>query len=416
MFCHKCGCKAIEGASFCEKCGAMLIKDVEETAENNANITKDVLSSSESENCSENPGLFANNAAIEHVPPVNNTGDSESVTPVRFYDGDSSSNVKSVIIFLLVLAVIIVILILLGKLIFSSVYTMVGIPAGAYFIYQVWISQHIAKKKYEDSNKLKLPENSTSKFLLESLSGKFNYPYFKEVRYGENGECIIEGKYGIYPIEFKNDDCAVLKYISKKEDESLRLVLLEAIAIHNYLIKFFNPLIQVDTTKDIKALKSAEWQVKTSAFIYSVASVLIVIFVILGFVFPSGVINFFKPGAEVRQAYLSQYSSSITIEEAFNNFFGDPDWFTYESEGYSYVAFKGTCIYNDEKADVMINFKITGENFMVDSMDINGQPQNNLIIRLMLSKVYEESNTDSDEPSQTGSALDSILSDYYYQY
>lgn len=28
--------------------------------------------------------------------------------------------------------------------------------------------------------------------LLEALSGKFNYPYFKGVYYGTMGECVIE--------------------------------------------------------------------------------------------------------------------------------------------------------------------------------------------------------------------------------
>jgi hypothetical protein len=96
-----------------------------------------------------------------------------------------------------------------------------------------------------------------------------------------------------------------------------------------------------------------------------------------------------KPGAEVRGAYLTQYSDTVTIEKAFDNFFDDPKWSTYSAEGYSYVAFTGTCQYAGEAADVRIVFKITGENFRVDQLDINGVQQNDLMLIYMLSTIYE---------------------------
>ena len=174
MFCHKCGYKAVEGAIFCEKCGAKLIKDDVKTVDDNVDLKE-------------------NASPTDLTIPSAEAEKTSDITNSELYDGlkselkDSANKFPKpliVIAVILVIALIVLILIGLGKLIFSSIYTMIGIPAGVYFIYQVWISVHVVKSKYESSNELKLPENATAKFVLESLSGKFNYPYFKEVRYG----------------------------------------------------------------------------------------------------------------------------------------------------------------------------------------------------------------------------------------
>lgn len=95
------------------------------------------------------------------------------------------------------------------------------------------------------------------------------------------------------------------------------------------------------------------------------------------------------PGAGVRNAYLSQYSETVTIEDAFSDYFENGKWDTYKESGYSYVIFNGVCEYLGERADIRITFKITGENFIVDNLEINGQTQNNLILASLLSAVYE---------------------------
>ena len=44
----------------------------------------------------------------------------------------------------------------------------------------------------------------------------------------------------------------------------------------------------------------------------------------------------------------------------------------------------------EEKADAQITFKITGENFVVDHLDINGVEQNDLILMFLLADIYED--------------------------
>lgn len=105
---------------------------------------------------------------------------------------------------------------------------------------------------------------------------------------------------------------------------------------------------------------------------------------------PDFVSNIFQPGANVRNAYLTQYSETVTVEDAFDDFFDNGKWGTYKENDYSYVTFTGACEYLGERADVKITFKITGENFLVERLDVNGTTQNDLMLYALLAKVYED--------------------------
>lgn len=102
------------------------------------------------------------------------------------------------------------------------------------------------------------------------------------------------------------------------------------------------------------------------------------------------ILDIIKPGYNVRTAYLSKYSEHVTIEEAFDNYFSNGKWSTYKSEGYKYVVFTGSCMFADEPADARIVFKITGERFSADSLEINGVDMGALMLASMLNDIYEE--------------------------
>jgi len=117
--------------------------------------------------------------------------------------------------------------------------------------------------------------------------------------------------------------------------------------------------------------------------------------ILLGIVYvvnfrPDIIDNALTPGAVVRTGYLSSYSDTTNVETAFERFFGNEKWSTFEEDGYEYVIFNGTCFYSEEQIDVRFKFKITGENFVIDSMDINGEEQSDLIIFTLLEKIYED--------------------------
>ncbi|MDE7245135.1 MAG: ribosomal protein L7/L12 [Oscillospiraceae bacterium] len=105
---------------------------------------------------------------------------------------------------------------------------------------------------------------------------------------------------------------------------------------------------------------------------------------------PDLVSNIFQPGAAVRSSYLSQYSESVTVGDAFDDFFANEKWSTYIDKGYTYVVFTGSFEYDGEPADARITFKITGENFRPDTLEINGVEQNEFMLGLLLLRVYAD--------------------------
>lgn len=105
---------------------------------------------------------------------------------------------------------------------------------------------------------------------------------------------------------------------------------------------------------------------------------------------PDLISDIFQPGAAVRNAYLSQYSEDVTVGDAFDSFFSNEKWSTYKDKGYTYVVFTGSCEYDGEPASVHITFKVVGEQFKPDTLEINGEEQNDLMLGLLLLKVYAD--------------------------
>lgn len=96
-----------------------------------------------------------------------------------------------------------------------------------------------------------------------------------------------------------------------------------------------------------------------------------------------------KPGGYVRDAYLESYSKLITVEEAFDSFFDKGKWKEYKEDGDQYVVFTGECYYLDKEVDVKIRFRIKGDYFYFVNMEMNGQPQADIVSEALLDKVYE---------------------------
>lgn len=99
--------------------------------------------------------------------------------------------------------------------------------------------------------------------------------------------------------------------------------------------------------------------------------------------------TFRKPGRDVRESYLDYYSNSVTVEEAFDSFFENGKWSEHKENGDTYVVFSGVCWYLDEKVNVKIRFKIQDDYFYFANMEMNGEPQSDIISEGLFDKVYE---------------------------
>lgn len=399
MFCHVCGTQISEGAEFCHKCGTRVVYGNNDDARKKA---------------SDSDGESVIEDKCTPISSVNDTGRKEVCGDEM--KGEVGWFMKlpafwkwfvGIIAFVcigFVAFILISLLIIFLRWAFSSFISIIITAAGGYILYHkggaALITEFVYKRK---SKALQLPEGMSAQVLLETLSGKFNYPYLKGIHYGEIGECVIEGKYSMYPVVFNESNSAELSYISKDNDKKKRTILLEAMAIRDYINKFFNPALPIDVVKDMRKLKFAEGQRKAVAIVSAVFFILGIVAVILDLTSPGSLQKIMTPGIEVRGSYLSQYSEQVTIEKAFENYFEDGKWSKYDSDGYTNVVFTGTCMYSGKWTDIRIVFKLTGKNFIVDSLDINGRTQNNQTLHSLLSDVYEGYNQTWRSP----------LSDFY---
>ncbi len=278
---------------------------------------------------------------------------------------------------------------------------LLGLIVLCYFLYQRFGANFIVYALYEStSNKLQLPEGMNPQSMVEALEGKFDYPYFEGIYCGENGECMIKGKYAECQVIF---NAAGITYLSCKEikhkdlkfyngeEQRMREGFLEAMAIRSYINKFFNPTMDTNAIKDFNRLKSMEKQKKLLSPVLAYVAAAICLIICVKIFFPNLFQYITSPGREVRGAYLSQYSTEVTVGEAFDNYFNKGKWRKYKGDdGYKYVAFTGTCDYSGQTVDVRITFKITGDNAVIDRVEINGQEQNGLVEVALLLDIYSE--------------------------
>lgn len=97
----------------------------------------------------------------------------------------------------------------------------------------------------------------------------------------------------------------------------------------------------------------------------------------------------------VKKAYLTAYSNRVSIEDAFDNFFENPEWtyFVDENEN-GVVVFSGKAYVHDVKTDIDIQFWIDEKNdsFKAEAITFNDVPQLDFYISMILSEVYENYN------------------------
>lgn len=98
----------------------------------------------------------------------------------------------------------------------------------------------------------------------------------------------------------------------------------------------------------------------------------------------------------VKDGYFYDYTEEegyTDVGTAFENYFADGTWEAFTADDDSeIVEFNGTCLYLDEEANCSIQFEIGEDNtFNVRSMEIDGVPQNTLIINSLIEEVMAES-------------------------
>ena len=93
---------------------------------------------------------------------------------------------------------------------------------------------------------------------------------------------------------------------------------------------------------------------------------------------------------QVREGYTDRYPD-ITVGEAFDSFFQNGQWESYESaRGKRIVEFRGQARYDGEPADVIINFMILEKGFRAEAMQINNETVDESVGFYLLDKIFSD--------------------------
>ncbi|WP_181270244.1 hypothetical protein, partial [Aeromonas veronii] len=80
----------------------------------------------------------------------------------------------------------------------------------------------------------------------------------------------------------------------------------------------------------------------------------------------------------------------VTVEQQADSFFKDPDWSAGKAaDGRKLVNVSGTFTYGDRPVRGLLQMWVQGEEFSVEALEINGQPQPDVMIDALLSKMCE---------------------------
>lgn len=81
----------------------------------------------------------------------------------------------------------------------------------------------------------------------------------------------------------------------------------------------------------------------------------------------------------------------FTVGEMVDGYFSNPKWEEIVGDdGRDYVNITGGISYLEEPAEVLLQFKIRGDRFMVNALEIDGEGQNDLIVLGLLNLMCED--------------------------
>jgi len=98
-----------------------------------------------------------------------------------------------------------------------------------------------------------------------------------------------------------------------------------------------------------------------------------------------------KEVRSVKNAYLRNYSSTVTVGTAFDKFLSSPIWQYFEADtGEKVVQCNGTCSYQDKNVEAKVQFILKDDGtFEVGAFSLNDISQNAITTAAFLSKVFE---------------------------
>lgn len=97
--------------------------------------------------------------------------------------------------------------------------------------------------------------------------------------------------------------------------------------------------------------------------------------------------------SSVKDAYLKDYSSTVTVGDALDSYLSNPKWHSFEATtGEDVVECDGQCEYMDKTVDIQLQFIIEDDMFRAHVLTIDGEEQTDMVMSAFLEAVYDDAN------------------------
>lgn len=255
------------------------------------------------------------------------------------------------------------------------------------FVYAIWLpggrSAYI-RIKYHKETGILLPIEVNRDELMEKLQQNLHYPALKEIFYDELGRISLRCKFGTHSLRIEGRQLFVGKSETKMSSRVRAHYIEEAECLKAYIQKIFNPDAPVNPSAIYQKLKNF----RRNSLIAS-AALIILCAVLLVIGMDKAGITDNVASQSISTSYLSQYSTTTTVGEAFSQFFSNPEWVSYKDGAQQMVDFKGGCIYGGDPATVIITFTVNQDAFRVEEIKVNGEPLPEISYDALLQSIYE---------------------------
>lgn len=246
---------------------------------------------------------------------------------------------------------------------------------------------HVKKAFYADEY-LKLIRVEDRQELLNALD-RMNCGVVKRAFLDENGNVCVQGKKCRHIFSVADGT------VTLQSDKDNYKASLERETIAGTLLKFLAP----DAPVNVYELErnNIEWGRRN--IILAVVAAFCGVIVIVGAVNPDFMGGQQKYIRMIKEA-CPEVCPEVSYGEAFDAFFSDCSWTYFKStDDQDVVEFRGTCYYDGEKTEVIMQFLLSMEDGTgrLYAMEMGGEPQNELMQMILMSKVYEGYITE-DEP------------------
>ena len=235
--------------------------------------------------------------------------------------------------------------------------------------------------------------------VMHVLKRDLSYKDVKEIFYDEKGDICILGKYGKFSVKIENEKIYVDQefendFVGKETNFLIKCAywgncfdrkhakyIEELECIRAYVLKIFNHDAPVNPRKKYETMRRAHRY--SGRIIFCSIAAIVLLFVVTAIGLIEGTSDM------IQQSYFEEYSSTITIGDAFEDFFADTKWKDYENGATEYTDFVGDCLWDGERATVLITFKVTGDMFVIEKWEVDGVQLSYFEQTLFLEDIFE---------------------------